>query len=54
MKTDELYKKIDLFSEVLEKINKEYVDDVNQSRSYGCRNKWGFAVFRSLFCIYVS
>ena len=31
--TDEndIYKKIDLFSEVLEKINKEYVDDVNQS-----------------------
>ena len=28
---DEIYKKIDLFSEVLEKINKEYVDDVNQS-----------------------
>ena len=26
-----IYKKIDLFSEVLEKINKEYVDDVNQS-----------------------
>ena len=28
----ELYKKIDLFSEVLNKINKEYVDDVNQSK----------------------
>ncbi len=28
---DELYEKIDLFSEVLEKIQKEYVDDVNQS-----------------------
>ncbi len=27
----DIYKKIDLFSEVLEKINKEYVDDVNQS-----------------------
>ena len=27
----DIYKKIDLFSEVLEKINKEYVDEVNQS-----------------------
>ena len=27
----DIYKKIDLFSEVLEKINKEYVEDVNQS-----------------------
>ncbi len=28
---NDIYKKIDLFSEVLEKINKEYVEDVNQS-----------------------
>ena len=28
---DNIYKKIDLFSEVLDKINKEYVDDVDQS-----------------------
>ena len=27
----DIYKKIDLFSEVLEKINDEYVEDVNQS-----------------------
>ena len=27
----DIYKKIDIFSEVLEKINKEYVDDINQS-----------------------
>jgi len=27
----DIYKKIDLFGEVLEKINKEYVDEVNQS-----------------------
>ena len=26
-----IYQKIDLFSEVLDKINKEYVDEVNQS-----------------------
>ena len=26
----EIYKKIDLFGEVLEKINKEYVDEINQ------------------------
>ncbi len=30
---DNIYKKIDLFGEVLEKINKEYVDEVNQSES---------------------
>ncbi len=29
----DIYKKIDLFGEVLEKINKEYVDDINQSES---------------------
>tara|TARA_B100001250_G_scaffold339546_1_gene306943 strand:+ start:297 stop:1442 length:1146 start_codon:yes stop_codon:yes gene_type:complete len=28
---EDIYKKIDLFSEVLDKINKEYVEDVNQS-----------------------
>jgi len=30
---ESLYKKLDLFGEVLEKINKEYVDEVNQSDS---------------------
>ncbi len=30
---NEIYKKIDLFGEVLEKINNEYVDEVNQSES---------------------
>jgi len=29
----DVYKKIDLFGEVLEKINKEYVDEINQSES---------------------
>ena len=29
----DIYKKIDLFGEVLEKINEEYVDEVNQSES---------------------
>ena len=29
----DIYKKIDLFSEVLDKINKEYVEDVNQSEA---------------------
>ncbi len=28
---DDIYKKIDLFSEVLDKINKEYIENVNQS-----------------------
>ena len=30
---DDIYKKIDLFGEVLEKINKEYVDEIDQSES---------------------
>ena len=30
---NDIYKKIDLFGEVLEKINKEYVDEINQSDS---------------------
>ena len=30
---DNVYQKIDLFGEVLEKINKEYVDEINQSES---------------------
>ena len=30
---DSIYDKIDLFSEVLEKINKEYVDEINQSKA---------------------
>ncbi len=30
---NDVYKKIDLFGEVLEKINKEYVDEINQSKS---------------------
>ena len=30
---NEIYNKIDLFGEVLEKINKEYVDEINQSES---------------------
>ena len=29
---DKLYEKIDLFSEVLEKINNEYVDEIDQSQ----------------------
>ena len=29
----DIYKKIDLFGEVLEKINREYIDEINQSKS---------------------
>ncbi len=29
----DIYKKIDLFGEVLEKINSEYIDEINQSES---------------------
>ena len=31
--TDELYKKIDLFSEVLEKIQNEYVEEIDQAEA---------------------
>ena len=30
---NDIYKKIDLFGEVIEKINKEYVDEIDQSKS---------------------
>ena len=30
---EDIYKKIDLFGEVLEKINREYIDEINQSES---------------------
>ena len=30
---NEIYKKIDLFGEVLEKVNKNYVDEIDQSKS---------------------
>ena len=30
---NDIYKKIDLFGEVIEKINKEYVDEIDQSQS---------------------
>ena len=32
-KEEDIYSKVDLFSEVLDKINKEYVDDINQSEA---------------------
>jgi len=31
---NDIYQKIDLFGEVLDKINKEYVDEVNQSKQW--------------------
>ena len=36
-----IYKKIDIFGEVLEKINKEYVDEINQfSCKYQLLKSW--------------
>ena len=32
-KVEDIYSKIDLFSEVLDKVNKEYVDEINQSEA---------------------
>ena len=42
----DIYKKIDLFGEVLEKINEEYVEDINQSKSM---RKWTNFCFANLF-----
>ena len=47
---DKLYEKIDLFSEVLEKIEKEYVDEIDQSEamdiiSINLKNKTSIADF---------
>ena len=35
---NELYEKIDLFGEVLEKIEKDYVEDVNQNKMMDLSN----------------
>ena len=40
----DIYKKIDLFGEVLEKINKEYVDEINQSESMGLGYQWSSTI----------
>ena len=50
---NEIYKKIDLFGEVLEKINKEYVDEINQSESMDLLSMVYF-IFRSILCLYVA
>ena len=49
----DIYKKIDLFGEVLEKINKEYVDEFNQSESMDSAIN-GLTILRSLFILHVS
>ena len=47
--------KIDLFSEVLaDKINKEYVEDVGQSRGYGSYMKRRFAKSLDPYSAYMS
>ena len=45
---EELYKKIDLFAEVLDKIKKEYVDKVDQSELIDDAIN-GASIFRSVF-----
>ena len=45
----DIYKKIDLFGEVLEKINKEYVDEFNQSESMDSAINGLLQSFRPLF-----
>ena len=46
-----IYQKIDLFGEVLEKIQKEYVEEVDQSEMIDSAIN-GFAVTWSLFCLH--
>ena len=51
---ENIYDKIDLFGEVLDKINKEYVEEVNQSEAMDAAINGVLTIFRSLFCLYVS
>ena len=50
----DIYDKIDLFGEVLDKINKEYVEEVNQSDAMDAAINGVLTIFRSLLCLYVS
>ena len=47
-------KKLILFSEVLDKINKEYVNEVNQSEAMDAAINGRITISRSLFSLYVS
>ena len=49
-----IYEKIDIFSDVLDKINKEYVDEINQNEVMDAAIKWSTSILGSLFCLYVS
>ena len=50
----DIYKKIDLFGEVLEKISKEYVDEVDQSKSMDSAINGLLQSLRSLFSLHDS
>ena len=51
---EDIYQKIDLFSEILDKINKEYVDEVNQGKSNGCCHKWRMLQSLDPYSAYMS
>ena len=50
----DIYDKIDIFSEVLDKINKDYVEEINQNDAMDAAINGVFIVTRSIFSIYVS
>ena len=47
----DIYKKIDLFGEVLEKINKEYVDEIDQSEGMDSAINGLLQSLRSIFLL---
>ena len=51
---DKLYEKIDLFSEVLEKIQNEYVEEIDQAEAMDSAINGLSAIFRSIFSLYES
>ena len=51
---DKLYEKIDLFSEVLEKIQDEYVDEIDQAEAMDSAINGASPIFRSILSLHES
>ena len=51
---DKLYEKIDLFGEVLEKIQNEYVEEVDQTKIMDSAINGALQSLDPLFCLYES
>ena len=51
---DKLYEKIDLFSEVLEKIQNEYVEEIDQAEIMDSAINGCSPILRSIFSLYES